>query len=209
MTSMSLPKHSIPAFLTMVFAFFSERVNNNNLFTPNGQRRKEKKLWANIAHSAVMLIVTYLKDRSYNLALVSQVLYHTLRRNHLGISYQSFPHSLHRHSKTLLNSKGHSMSGSRIIKSLCQEDQCDTKEGLNKLKQCRWRRFFFLAIKRVLIQMKTLRRRGTIIIYNTWRAWYASFRTLRRSVGKCSHRARKEKPKVIILFWCSCESRCL
>lgn len=166
MTSMSLPKHSIPAFLAMVFAFFSERVNNNNLFTPNGQRRKEKKLWANIAHSAVILIVTYLKDRSYNLALVSQVLYHTLRRNHLGISYQSFPHSLHRHSKTLLNSKGHSMSGSRIIKSLCQEDQCDTKEGLNKLKQCRWRRFFFLAIKRVLIQMKTLRRRGTIIMWN-------------------------------------------
>ena len=144
----------------MVFAFVSERVNNNNLFTPNGQRRKEKKLWANVAHS-VILIVIYLKDRSYNLALVSQVRYHTLRRNHLGISYQSFPHSLHRHSKTLLNSKGHSMSGSRIIKSLWQEDQCNTKEGLNKLKQCCWRRFFFFwAIKRLLIQM----RGGTIIM---------------------------------------------
>jgi len=164
MTSMSLPKHSMPSFFEMVFAFFSERVNNNNLFTLNGQRKKEKKLWANIAHS-VILIVTYLKDRSYNLALVSQVLYHTLRRNHLGISYQSFPHSLHRHSKTLLNSKGHSVSGARIIKSLCQEDQCNTKEGLNKLKQCCWRRLlFFLAIKRVLIQVKMLRRRGTIIM---------------------------------------------
>ena len=163
MTSMSLPKHLIPNFFReyMVFAFFSERVNNNNLFTPNGQRRKEKKLWANIAHS-VILIVIYLKDRSYNLALVSQVLYHKLRRNHLGISYQSFPHSLHRHSKTLLNSKGHSMSGSRIIKSLCQEDQCEAKEGLNKLKQCRWRRFFFWPSKEVFIQMKTLRHGGTI-----------------------------------------------
>ena len=90
------------------------------------------------------------------------MLYHKLRRNHLGISYQSFPHSLHRHSKTLLNSKGHSMSGSRIIKSLCQEDQCDAKEGLNKLKQCRWRRFFFWPSKEVLIQMKTLRHGGTI-----------------------------------------------
>ena len=44
------------------------------------------------------------------------------------------------------------MSGSRIIKSLCQEDQCNTKEGL----------LFFLAIKRLLIQM----RGGTIIMQN-------------------------------------------
>ena len=197
-----------PTFFAMVFAFFSERVNNNNLFTPNGQRRKEKKLWANVAHS-VILIVIYLKDRSYNLALVSQVRYHTLRRNHLGISYQSFPHSLHRHSKTLLNSKGHSVSGSRIIKSLWQEDQCNTKEGLNKLKQCCWRRFFFGGGDQKTSYPDARRNNNNAKLYNTWRAWYASFRTLRRRVGKCSHRARKEKPKVIILFWCPCESRCL
>lgn len=208
MTSMSLPKHLIPNFFRDgVCFFFSERVNNNNLFTPSGQRRKEKKLWANIAHS-VILIVIYLKDRSYNLALVSQVLYHTLRRNHLGISYQSFPHSLLRHSKTLLNSKGHSMSGTRIIKSLCQENQCNTKEGLNKLKQCCWRRFFFFGDQKTSYP-DARRNNNNVKLYNTWRAWYASFRTLRRRVGKCSHRARKEKPKVFILFWCSCESRCL
>ena len=157
----------------MVFAFFSERVNNNNLFTPNGQRRKEKKLWANIAHSAVILIVIYLKDRSYNLALVSQVLYHTLRRNHLGISYQSFPRSLHRHSKTLLNSKGHSMSGSRIVKSLYQEDQCNTKEGLNKLKQCCWRRFFLFGDQKTSYpdeNAQARRNNNNVKLYNTWRA---------------------------------------
>ena len=164
----------------MVFAFFSERVNNNNLFTPNGQRRKEKKLWANIAQS-VILIVIYLKDRSYNLALVSQVLYDTLRRNHLGISYQSFPHSLHRHSKTLLNSK------IRDTVWVAQESS-----------------------SRYARRTNAKQKRGFIAkLYNTWRAWYASFRTLRRRVGKCSHWARKEKPKVFILFWCSCESRCL
>lgn len=145
----------------MVFAFFSERVNNNNLFTPNGQRRKEKKLWANVAHS-VILIVIYLKDRSYNLALVSQVRYHTLRRNHLGISYQSFPHSLHRHSKTLLNSKGHSMSGSRIIKSLsCRRTNATQKRGLINWNNVVGEGSFF-GHQTSSYMMKTLRHGGTI-----------------------------------------------
>lgn len=144
--------------------FFSERVNNNTLFTPNGERRKEKKLWANIAQS-VILIVIYLKDRSYNLALVSQVLYHTLRRNHLGISYQSFPHSLHRHSKTLLNSKIRDTvwvaqeSSSRYARRTNAKQKRGFKINWNNVVG---EGSFFLAIKRLLIQM----RGGTIIMQN-------------------------------------------
>ena len=53
------------------------------------------------------------------------------------------------------------MSGSRIIKSLCQEDQCNIKEGLNKLKQCCWRSFFFFWRSKDFLS-----RGGTIIMQN-------------------------------------------